>query len=533
MAEKEVKLFSNTFMAAAFALANFVLVLLLMWTVSAEYSPEWKKYQREYYRLWASKLTEAELQADPGLKAKLLSRPLDIKQVWNAKLEVTDRCMTCHMGVENPKMVDAPQPFRTHPDMKPHAFNQIGCTVCHEGQGTATTKHDAHVMADLEKRYGPFDEQHMGWGRPLMPLAYVQASCNKCHNVMEAPVPGADKLNAGWQIVQEKGCKTCHYIVDSGAKQAPELSIVGTKFYNESGHSNAFHDLRFGYLRESLRCPQANMSPDEAKKCKATLETVAAASNEKPLSGDELVKKYPCGSCHSFDTPSTLLGPSLFDLGKRRDEAYIRAKILDPDKTVVEGFPKGVMKATLTGSGFYTDMAKNPAILDSLVSYLVGLKGTAGQAPGAAAVVVMPNFNLNDEELQSVVTFLLGLQEHNVPWPKKSFAQQASATPGQAAGGETWSGKSAEELIKTAGCNACHKLDGPEQLVGPSLWDIGGRQNKDYIRESIVEPDKVVAPGYPPGVMKATLVGTGFYQKISLEGLDRLVEYLSTLKGKP
>ena len=39
----------------------------------------------------------------------------------------------------------------------------------------------------------------------------------------------------------------------------------------------------------------------------------------------------------------------------------------------------------------------------------------------------MPNFNLSDEELQSVVTFLLGLQEHNVPWPKKSFARTAAA----------------------------------------------------------------------------------------------------------
>ena len=34
MAEKRVKLFSNTFMAAAFALGNFALLLLLMWTVT-------------------------------------------------------------------------------------------------------------------------------------------------------------------------------------------------------------------------------------------------------------------------------------------------------------------------------------------------------------------------------------------------------------------------------------------------------------------------------------------------------------------
>lgn len=536
MAEREVKLFSNTFMLAAFALANFVLLLLLMWTVSAEYAPEWKQYQREYYRLWASKLTEADLKTDPGLKAKLLARPLEVKQVWNAKLEVTDRCQTCHIGVENPKMADAPQPFKTHPDMQPHVFSQIGCTVCHEGQGTSTTKHAAHVMENLDKRYGPFEEQHMGWARPLLPLGYVQASCNKCHNVMEAPVPGADRLNAGWQIVQEKGCKTCHYVVDSGAKQAPELSIVGTKFYNESGQSEAFHDIRFGYLKESLRCPQANLSHDEAVKCKAILPPVAvtAASDEKPLPGPELVKKYPCVSCHSFDSPNTVLGPSLYDVGKRRDEAYMRAKILDPDKTVVEGFPKGVMKATLAGSGMYSDIAKNPAILDSLVSYLGSLKGGNGPAAGAsaAAVVVMPNFNLNDEELQNVVTFLLGLQEQNVPWPKKSFAAKAAGQE-QAAGGETWAGKSPEEMIKLAGCIACHKLDGPESLVGPSLWDIGARQNKDYIRESIVDPDKVIAAGFPPAVMKATLMGMGFYQKLSLDSLDHLVDYLSGLKGKP
>ncbi len=535
MAEKEVKLFSNTFMAAAFALANFVLVLLLMWTVNAEYAPEWKKYQREYYRLWASKLTEAELKADPELKTKLLSRPLDIKQVWNAKLEITDRCTTCHIGVENPKMSDAPQPFKTHPDIRPHAFNQIGCTVCHEGQGTATTTHAAHVVEDLEKRYGPFEEQEAGWGRPLLPLAYVQASCNKCHNVMEMPIPGAERINAGWQIVQEKGCKTCHYIVDSGAKQAPELSIVGTKFYNESGHSAAFHDVRFGYLKESLRCPQANVSPEEAKKCQAVLQPTTDSGSEKPLSGAELVQKYPCGACHSFNSPSAVLGPSLYDVGKRRDEAYLRAKILDPDKTVVEGFPKGVMKATLMGSGFYTDLNKNPAILDNLVSYLAGLKGGDGHTPGAsaAAVVAMPNFNLNDDELQSVVTFLLGLQEQTVSWPKKSFAPQTAAAGQGTPAGDTWVGKRPEELVKLAGCNACHKFDGPEALVGPSLWDIGARQGKDYIREALVEPDKVVLAGFPPGVMKATLMGTGFYQKISIEGLEHLVDYLSSLKGKP
>jgi hypothetical protein len=53
------------------------------------------------------------------------------------------------------------------------------------------------------------------------------------------------------------------------------------------------------------------------------------------------------------------------------------------------------------------------------------------------------------------------------------------------------------------------------------------------IRESILDPDKVVTPGYPAEVMKATLTSAGFYQKISVEGLERIVDYLSDLKGKP
>jgi cytochrome c2 len=357
---------------------------------------------------------------------------------------------------------------------------------------------------------------------------------------MEAPIPGAEHLNAGWQLVQEKGCKTCHYIVDSGAKQAPELSTVGTKFFNESGHSGAFHGLRFGYLKESLRCPQANMDAAAAKKCQATLaSTPSDAGSAAALGGEALVQKYQCITCHSVNAPTKLVGPSLYDIGKRQDATYIRESILEPDKVVVEGFPQGLMKATLSGIGFYGEIQANPGIVDALVDYLGSLKGgeaAAGAAAGAAAqqaaTLVMPNFNLNDEELRNVVTFLLGLQEHFVPWPQKSFAEKAASDGQGPGGGMMFAGKSGEELVKLAGCVTCHKLDGPERLVGPSLWDIGTRQNPDYIRESILDPDKVITSGYPQGVMKATLTGTGFYQNISIEALEKIVEYLASLKGK-
>ena len=64
-----------------------------------------------------------------------------------------------------------------------------------------------------------------------------------------------------------------------------------------------------------------------------------------------------------------------------------------------------------------------------------------------------------------------------------------------------------------------------------SLWDIGARKDANYIRESILEPDAAVVEGFPAGLMKGTLDGSGFYQKLSLQDLNTLVGYLTSLKG--
>ena len=103
-------------------------------------------------------------------------------------------------------------------------------------------------------------------------------------------------------------------------------------------------------------------------------------------------------------------------------------------------------------------------------------------------------------------------------------AAPAAATPSPA-------GASGQELVQQWGCVTCHKLDGPEKLLGPSLWDIGARKDANYIRESLLEPDVVVVEGFPPGLMKGTLDGQGFYQKLSLQDLNTIVNYLTSLKG--
>jgi len=143
---------------------------------------------------------------------------------------------------------------------------------------------------------------------------------------------------------------------------------------------------------------------------------------------------------------------------------------------------------------------------------------------------------LNDLELVAVVSFLqsqggevtVNGQSRFPKWRGEGGgAAPAAAVPAAAVA----SGASGQEMVQQWGCVTCHKFDGPEKLVGPSLWDIGARKDTNYIRESILEPDAVVVEGFPAGLMKGTLDGQGFYQKLSLQDLNTLVDYLASLKG--
>ncbi len=53
-----------------------------------------------------------------------------------------------------------------------------------------------------------------------------------------------------------------------------------------------------------------------------------------------------------------------------------------------------------------------------------------------------------------------------------------------------------------AGCIRCHKIGNRGGDVGPNLTDLGLRAKRDYILESIVDPNKVIAPGFESAFVK-------------------------------
>lgn len=218
------------------------------------------------------------------------------------------------------------------------------------------------------------------------------------------------------------------------------------------------------------------------------------------LSGPELAEsgrqvfesaEAGCVACHAIGREG-LRAPDLAEIGVtatervpgQSAEEYLYESLRDPCAFVMEGYDC-IMPPTLA-------QALGPAKITALVAYLQSLGGE----------------------------ITVSLSEETA----------SAATEGGQAG---VAGETAEEIIVNAGCTACHTLEtiGVEGAVGPALSDIGARLTPDEIRQSILEPDAVIAENCPtgeclPGVMPVTLA-----DQLSARQLEAVVTYLSNLGG--
>ena len=87
-------------------------------------------------------------------------------------------------------------------------------------------------------------------------------------------------------------------------------------------------------------------------------------------------------------------------------------------------------------------------------------------------------------------------------------------------------------LANQAGCITCHSLAPDRVLVGPSMAGIGtraasrveGQTAREYLRESIVDPDAYVVEGFQPGRMPSN-----WDDELSNDEIDAIVTYLESL----
>jgi len=116
---------------------------------------------------------------------------------------------------------------------------------------------------------------------------------------------------------------------------------------------------------------------------------------------------------------------------------------------------------------------------------------------------------------------------------KATGGAAAEKSGGEASGGgggaEVSTTTDPKALITEKGCPACHKLGTEGGEVAPPFNGLGTRVkgDKDYIRESIIDPDAKVAKGYEnfKGMMPKN-----FGEQLSAKQLEILVNFLASQK---
>lgn len=208
--------------------------------VRENYLSSWRYHQKQYRELLRISSDEKQQQFGEAFE-------IEIRQVDLPQLGTTDRCVSCHVGIENPAMASASQPYRTHPGdyLKHHPLEKYGCTICHQGQGAATNFYEAKAT-------------DVHWDYPLLPLKLTMSSCGTCHApsspimVKEAPI-----LARGRQLFLDRGCQSCHKLRGVGGQLGPALDDEGNKIKHQlpMAHIKGDHTLA-NWLTQHFDRPQ-------------------------------------------------------------------------------------------------------------------------------------------------------------------------------------------------------------------------------------------------------------------------------------
>jgi mono/diheme cytochrome c family protein len=296
------------------SLLALALILVAAWKSS---TPSWKTYQHAFLQL------EAQGEPNAVTKAAVLATPPEIHQVMLTGLQRVDRCTTCHLGVEDPTMANAPEPFRYHAGLGPHIPSRFGCTICHGGQGLATDKESAHGGVQF-------------WENPLLTKEYIRASCGRCHK--EGDVPGVPELTEGRRLFETQGCRGCHKLNGVGGSIGPDLTAEGAQ--RRSPEWLERHFLAPNVVSAGSSMPNFHFTKEQAR---ALTYYMLSLTNEEmgtyyasvrsipgPEYGRQLFADKNCITCHTIGGVGAKGGPDLLAENKRHSPEWIDEQLVNP-----------------------------------------------------------------------------------------------------------------------------------------------------------------------------------------------------------
>jgi len=212
-----------------------------------------------------------------------------------------------------------------------------------------------------------------------------KGNCTLCHNPVGGRAPALERAGAvaaeRLKDTRYKGrAKTVEdYLYESLV--APSAFVVAG--FGKAGTSDTespMPDASGGSVRLSepeLRAVVAYLQDLSGVEVTVRIPTDAgrpAKADEKPAqraparNAEELIAQFACTACHKIGAQAGgPIGPDLSAIGARRDAAYLRRAILDPNADIAKGFAAGLMPATY-GEQLYASE------LEMLVAYLAALK---------------------------------------------------------------------------------------------------------------------------------------------------------------
>ncbi len=290
-------------------------VYLVAAAVHENYLAQWKTIQREYQGILQQKASD-----DRG-RELLAKFRVEMKQVSVPALGAVDRCVSCHNGIDDPRMTDVPRPHQVHPGhiLDKHPVDRFGCTVCHHGQGAALTFNEAKA-------------DDVFWDYPLLPPEMTEATCVTCHDAEKLPAEQIPLLTVGMKLYREKSCGSCHKLGGRGGTLGPTLDNEGAKTKHQfimtalkPPHTS--WNWQFTHIRDPGGVvPDSKMRNPTATQREALALTVYMLSQWKrdvpesylapdkieqkyralhpvPLTGEQVYQQY-CTACHGNGTYS-------------------------------------------------------------------------------------------------------------------------------------------------------------------------------------------------------------------------------------
>lgn len=521
----------NRIFRILFVIVSILVLLLFLGQVWKDRSRSYDTYQDEFGKLAAQK------SAEPSPSNRFQT---GIHQRWVEALNRADRCETCHLGLEDPKFNGSPEPFTTHPAPSLHSFEKFGCTICHGGQGPATTLKGAH---------GPTDN----WKTALYHQDFMENSCPLCHGEFidkKAPVYSSGRL-----IFNDYGCRGCHKVAGKPKTYVgPPLDQMGEKVKPDW----LFRWIRNpkGYL-PLTRMPNSKLSDQECADVAAFLlkegkpETAEIPGDQSQ--GKATLMASRCVSCHSIEGKGGTLAPELSKVASKNYPRTLYRIIQNPhalwseSRMPIYGFPDQDLKNMVAFISYeYVDLdldpdkasaqAKRVSQADAengrklIEKYacngchtkIKGIKERAEIAPELTAIgsvdlglldfgdirapmdertvpnwlynkvkqprlfkegLKMPDFSFSNLQAEAVTTCILSLKNEEVPNSYRlPLGEPPSSYSAQGAFGK---------ILDKYRCLVCHKIFGKGGEMAPDLSQEGSRVKEPWLLKFMKAPDTI------------------------------------------